>query len=262
MSIEGKGPSVLLLGATGRTGGRVLRQLLATGVPVRALVRSAGRLPAAIQADPLLTVVEAEVASMSAEDFRHQVDGCNVVISCLGHASSLSGVYGPPRDLVERTVRATREAAEVLEPEVPLRLILMSSVSVNRPQRLDSRRGAGERAFVWLIRAVVPPARDNQRAADHLASEVGDEHAFLSWVVVRPDTLVEGDVSAYTAHDGLVAGLFQPDETCMANVAHFMAELVTDDTVWRRWQGHMPVIVNAEVADTEAGAAAAALAAP
>jgi len=37
---------VLLLGATGRTGGRVLTQLLERGIPVRAIVRSAERLPA------------------------------------------------------------------------------------------------------------------------------------------------------------------------------------------------------------------------
>ena len=37
--------TVLLLGGTGRTGGRVLQQLLGRGVSVRAVVRSAERLP-------------------------------------------------------------------------------------------------------------------------------------------------------------------------------------------------------------------------
>jgi len=40
---------VLLLGATGRTGGRVLTVLLERAIPLRAIVRSAKRLPA--QAD-------------------------------------------------------------------------------------------------------------------------------------------------------------------------------------------------------------------
>ena len=30
----------------------------------------------------------------------------------------------------------------------------------------------------------------------------------------------------------------------MANVAHFMCELATDDATWRRWRGRLPVIVD------------------
>jgi len=41
-----------------------------------------------------------------------------------------------------------------------------------------------------------------------------------------------------------VSGIFRPDETNMANVAHFMSELATDESAWERWKGKMPVIVN------------------
>ena len=40
--------TVLLIGGTGRTGGRVLQQLLGRGVRVRAVVRSTERLPAGV----------------------------------------------------------------------------------------------------------------------------------------------------------------------------------------------------------------------
>ena len=43
--------TVLLVGGTGRTGGRVLQQLLGRGVNVRAIVRSAERLPAGVASD-------------------------------------------------------------------------------------------------------------------------------------------------------------------------------------------------------------------
>jgi hypothetical protein len=33
----------------------------------------------------------------------------------------------------------------------------------------------------------------------------------------------------------------------MANVAHFMCELVTDPKAWNVWKGKMPVIVNGSV---------------
>jgi hypothetical protein len=99
--------------------------------------------------------------------------------------------------------------------------------------------------YVGALRGLLPPARDNQRAAEVLARGIGAEHPFLSWVVVRPDALHEGDVSEYRLSEGLVASLFRPDATRMANVAHFVAELVTDDATWRRWRGKMPVIADA-----------------
>lgn len=235
---------VLLLGATGRTGGRVLRQLSERGVRVRAIVRSAERLPEGAAADPRLTVVEADLASMSTEALRDHVAGHRTVISCLGHAMSLRGALGPPRDLIEAAVRKVHAAARALRSDAPVRMILMSSVSVQRPDRADVRRGAGERAFVALLRGLLPPARDNQRAADFLATEVGTEAPGLEWVVVRPDSLIDGGVSSYRLEEGLVASLFKPDATRMANVAHFMAELATDGGVWRRWRGTMPVIVD------------------
>jgi len=239
------GGGVLLLGATGRTGRRALAELLERGVPVRALVRSAERLPAGVATDPLLTVVETDLASMPVDEFREHMVGKDAVISCLGHAVSLRGVFGPPRDLVEGAVRTVVRAAEALRPSAPIRLILMSSVSVHRPRPADPRRGASERAFLWALRGLVPPARDMQRAADVLATEVGAEHPAVEWVVVRPDTLVEGDASDYRTHEGLVAGLFKPDATRMANVARFMVQLATDDEAWTRWRGGMPVIVDA-----------------
>jgi len=235
---------VLLLGATGRTGRRVLQQLLERSVPVHAIVRSAERLPAGVAGHPLLTVTEGEVTALPAEELQRHVAGRDAVISCLGHNVSLRGVFGPPRDLVARTVERLSDAAAALRPAAPVRLVLMSSVSVNRPARADARRGVGERAFTWLLRALLPPALDNQWAADFLALEVGTDAPFVEWVVVRPDSLIDGEVSAYRTHDGIVSSLFRADGTRFANAAHFMAELATDDAAWRRWRGKMPVVVD------------------
>jgi len=238
-------PTVLLLGGTGRTGGRVLQQLLGRGVHVRALVRSAARLQGGVADDLLLTVVEADLLSLSGEEVREQVDGCDVVISCLGHTISAQGVFGRPRDLVTRSVERVCRAARDLRPAQPVKLILMSSVSVNRPGKADARRGWFERAALWLLRSLVPPARDNQRAADFLYDVVEPADSHVQWVAVRPDTLKDGDVTEYALHEGLVDGLFRPGETNMANVAHFMCELATDAGAWAAWQGKAPVIVNA-----------------
>ena len=235
---------VLLLGGTGRTGGRVLQQLLGRGVHVRALVRSADRLPAGVADDPRLTVIEADLLSLSDEQVKELVDGCGVVISCLGHTISARGVFGRPRDLVTRAVERVCRAARDLRPAQPVRLILMSTVSVNRAGGLDTRRRWFERAALWLLRGLVPPARDNQRAADFLHDVVEAADPYAQWVVVRPDTLQDGDVTEYVVHEGLVDGLFRPGETNRANVAHFMCDLATDPVVWSAWRGNLPVIVN------------------
>jgi len=240
--------NVLLLGGTGRTGGRVLQQLLGRGLRVRAVVRSAERLPAGVADDPQLTVVVADLGSLSDEQVGEQVDGCDVVISCLGHAASVQGVFGPPRDLVCRSVERVYRATRELRPAQPVKLILMSSVSVNRPGGLDTRRGRFERAVGWTLRGLVPPARDNQRAADFLHDVIEAADPYAQWVAVRPDTLKEGDVTEYALHEGLVDSLFRPGETNMANVAHFMCELATDPEVWTAWRGRLPVIVNASPA--------------
>jgi nucleoside-diphosphate-sugar epimerase len=240
--------NVLLLGGTGRTGGRVLQQLLGRGVCVRAVVRSAERLPAGVAGDPQLTAVVTDLVSLSDEQLREQVDGCDVVICCLGHVASVRGVYGAPRNLVCRSVERVYRATRELRPAQPVKLILMSSVSVNRPAHLDTRRGRFEKAAVWAMRGLVPPARDNQRAADFLHDVVEAADPYAQWVAVRPDTLKEGDVTEYALHEGLVDSLFRPGKTNMANVAHFMCELATDPKVWAAWQGKLPVIVNASPA--------------
>jgi uncharacterized protein YbjT (DUF2867 family) len=236
--------TVLVLGGTGRTGGRVVRQLLERGAHVRVVVRSAERLPDGAMSDPDLEVTEADLLDLDDEMFARLVDGCDAVVSCLGHSVSAQGLYGRPRDLVTEAVRRVCRAATTLRPARPLRFVLMSSVSVNRPGDADTRRGALERAALWLLRGLLPPARDNQRAADFLLEAVGTDDRYVQWTAVRPDSLKEGDVSAYDVHEGLVDSLFRPGRTRMANVADFMCELAAGGEAWETWRGRLPVIVD------------------
>lgn len=243
--------TVLLVGGTGRTGGRVMQQLLNRGVNVRAIVRSAERLPVGVAENPRLAAIEAEILSLSDAELQRHVSGCDAVISCLGHVLTVRGILGPPLDLVTRATTRLCGAIEATQPAIPVRFILMTSVSVNRPGRLDARRGALERAGMALLRVLVPPARDNQRAADFLCRRIGETNPYLQWAVVRPDTLLDGDVSAYVLHEQIVSSLTKPDNTTMANVAHFMSELATDQSAWGDWKGKHPVIVNADRSSTD-----------
>lgn len=120
--------TVLLVGGTGRTGRRVLAQLLERGVSVRAIIRSARRLPEGIADDPRLTVVEADLLSLGGDDLAAQVRGCDAVISCLGHVISVKGVLGPPHDLVTRATARLCQAIQDSQPAAPVKYILMSSL--------------------------------------------------------------------------------------------------------------------------------------
>jgi hypothetical protein len=50
------------------------------------------------------------------------------------------------------------------------------------------------------------------------------------------------DLALEAAHR---SSIFSPDRTNMANIAHFMGELVTIPNAWETWKGKLPVIINA-----------------
>jgi hypothetical protein len=237
--------TVLLVGGTGRTGRRVLQQLVDRGINVRVIVRPGRQLPPGVAPSPNLKVIEASLLSLRDEELQQHLRGCDAVISCLGHVLSLKGIFGSPRDLVTRATTRLCRGVEALQSPAPVKFILMSSVSVNRPGGLDTRRGSFERAFLWSLCGVLPPAKDNQRAADFLQEKIGPNNEFVQWAAVRPDSLLEGDVTEYTLHEGLVNSLFAPGSTNMANVAHFMCELLTNAKTWTDWRAKLPVIINA-----------------
>jgi len=61
---------------------------------------------------------------------------------------------------------------------------------------------------------------------------------------VRPDGLIDEDaVTAYELHPSPTrSAIFDAGQVSRINVAHFMAELITNDETWQTWQGQMPVI--------------------
>lgn len=239
--------TVLVLGGTGRTDGRVVSQLLDRGARVRAIVRCAERLPAGVVANRHLSYREADLLSLDGSDLENQVRGCDAIISCLGHKATLPGVFGPPHTLVTDAMRRVCAAIEASQPVRPVKVILMSSMSVNRPDAAEVRRGKLEKLVLWLLRAAIPPARDNQLAADYLSREVGNASPHVGWACIRPYTLLDGEVAPYEVHETLVHGLFRPVSANMSSVAHFMCELVDSQDIWSRWVGKLPVVLNASL---------------
>jgi nucleoside-diphosphate-sugar epimerase len=248
-------PTVLLLGGTGRTGLCALEQLTQRGVRVRAIVRDGKKIPPHLREHASVQLIEASLLSLSAEELESHVRAADAVVSCLGHVLSVRGIFGAPRDLVTQAMQRVTAAIRSVGASRPTRVVLMTSVSVNRPDHLDTRRGGLERALLALLRALVPPARDNQRAAEVLL-ELGPSDPRIEWVVIRPDSLIEGETRPYTLHEGLVDSLFSPGQTTMQNIGAFIAELVTEEATWASWRGKLPVIVDRRAPELAASASA------
>jgi hypothetical protein len=87
---------------------------------------------------------------------------------------------------------------------------------------------------------------DNERAADYLRTSIGQNDGAIEWVAVRPDTLInEAEVTAYEMHPSPTrSAVFDAGSISRINVADFMARLITEDDLWNRWKGQMPVIYN------------------
>ncbi len=87
---------------------------------------------------------------------------------------------------------------------------------------------------------------DNEKAADYLRIQIGQNDGAIQWATVRPDNLInEDEVSEYEVHASPTrSAIFDAGKTSRINVAHFMAALITDDDTWNKWKGQMPVIYN------------------
>ena len=244
---QGTGITVLLLGATGATGGLLLGQLIAQGHEVRAIVRSRDSVPSELRAHPKLALTQGAALDLDDDALRRHVEGCDAVVSCLGHTLSFKGMFGAPRKLVTASVRRVCDAITESRPRSRLRVVLMCSSGV-RNRDVSEPISLAQSVVIFLLRWLLPPHRDNEQAAEHLRTQIGQNHPFVEWTAVRPDGLVDEDeVSEYDLHASPTrSAIFDAGSVSRANVAHFMNRLVTDDETWDEWHGRMPVIYGRE----------------
>ncbi len=237
---------VLVVGASGATGRLLVRQLLESGHEVRVIVRSADRL-AEVQNHSRLAVTLASISDFGQEAMLQRAKGCAAVVSCLGHNLTLKGMYGNPHRLVTDATRRLCAAIKAGKPEKPTRFILMNTAG-NRNRDLREPISFAQRCVIGIIRLLLPPHSDNERAAEHLRTDIGQNDRVIEWVVVRPDTLINEDrATAYDVYPSPIrSALFNPGKTSRVNVAHFMSNLIDDVELWNRWKGQMPVIYNKE----------------
>lgn len=235
----------LILGASGATGKKLVEQLIASNNRVKIIVRDQTKLPSSWKNNPLISIIEKNISEVGRVEMMKYLEGCNAVVSCLGHNLSCKGIFGKPRKLVTDAVALVCSSIVNSENVNSMKFILMNTAG-NRNRDLNEKVSFMHKVVVAMIRFIIPPHKDNEDAADFLRINIGGHHSKIEWVIVRPDTLLHHDqVSDYTIHlSPTSSAIFKPGKTSRANVAHFMKNLLTDKKLWDNWKGKMPVIYN------------------
>jgi len=214
MNIKNEHSKILVLGSTGGTGRLIVRQALARGHDVTALVRSAEK---AIGLDGAQLIVG---DARDEQVLRNAVAGQDVVISALGTAAS------PFRE-VTLLSDATRALDSAMKAEGVSRLICITGLGAG-----DS---AGHGGF--LFDKVIFPLLLRKVYSDKNRQEAIVRSSGLDWVLVRPSVLNNkpgrGTTRALTDlstfHGGTIA---------REDVAHF----VLDQAYSNAWLHRAPLI--------------------
>ena len=235
--------TTLVAGASGATGKQLVEQLLNTKQKVKVIVRSPEKLPESWKNNDLLTIIQANILDISEDKMAEYVQDCDAVTSCLGHNMSWKGIYGKPRKLVTDAVNLLCEAIKKNAPNKPIKFVLMNTTG-NSNRDLNEPISVGQKFVIGLLRLLLPPHVDNEKAADYFRTKIGQKNNFIEWVAVRPDGLVNEDlVTEYEIYPSPTrSAIFDAGKISRINVGHFMAKLISENDLWNRWKGQMPVI--------------------
>lgn len=204
---------VLVLGATGGTGRLIVRDAVAKGHSVVALVRSKARADL-----PGVDIIEGDARDEA--DLIRALGGCDAVISTLGTGMGFRSV--------NLLTVATQALVTAMTRNGVRRLVCISALGVG-----DSRGHGGfvfDRLFQPLLLSHAYKDKDGQESAIRASS--------LDWVVVRPAMLTDdparGKVRAVTNLAGVNGG-----KIARADVARFVVEQLAVDT----WLRQTPVLM-------------------
>lgn len=237
--------TTLIVGATGATGKQLVEQLLSMGQKVKVIVRPSGKITETWKNNDKISIIKANISEISVNEMMNHLIDCQSVASCLGHNITLKGIFGKPKKLVTDAVKLLCIAIQKNSPNKPIRFVLMNTTA-NRNRDLNEPISIGEKLVMGLLRFLLPPQPDNEKAADFLRVNIGQKNKLIEWVAVRPDTLIdEGNVTEYELYASPIrSALSNPGKTSRINVGNFMSRLIIETDLWNKWKGQMPVIYN------------------
>ncbi len=235
---------ILIVGASGATGIRLVEELLNRGHHVKVIVRSPDRLPDIVRNHAALDLITASALELSDKELEQHVAGCDAVASCLGHNLTFKGIFGKPRRLVTDATRGLCMAIKANKPETSIKYVLMNTVA-NRNRDLNEPIPFAQKIVISLLRLFLPPHPDNEQAAEYLRTVIGQNDQAIEWTAVRPSSLIDVDgASEIEVYPSPTRSIFKDGQISRVNVGYFMADLITNDELWQQWKGQMPVIYN------------------
>ena len=197
--------NLTVLGATGGIGQEIVRQALAAGHRVTAVVRDPARL---------------EVTGTGLEVFRADLTDPEAVRPAVaGRDAVLSGLGARSRKDAGVATRLTRTVLRAMETERVRRLLVVSAAPVGPAPEAD---GAVDRAMRGVVSAVLKDVYTDLRQMEAELARSGTD-----WTSVRPPRLQDKPL---TGTYRTVVGGFPPKGRFIAraDVAHAMLAMVAD----------------------------------
>lgn len=195
---------IAVFGATGGTGSHVVKQALATGHQVTALVRDPAKLDVS---DANLTVVVGSV--LDAAPVQQALQGADAVVVSLGSTAN------NPDNVVSQGTQVVIDAMQALGQ--PRRIVVVSSLGVGES------KDQVPLPFKMLMKTVLKrPMEDKER------QEAAVKASGLDWIIVRPGGLTNGPATGQYK-SGLDPKI-SAGQVARADVAAFVLQQLTDDT--------------------------------
>jgi putative NADH-flavin reductase len=207
-----------IMAATGGVGQQLLRQALAAGHDVTAVVRNPAKLPADLREARIVT---ADLAAPQPSVLEAAIAGTDAVVSGLGPASNSSAGIA---------ARGTRAIAAAMDATAVKRLVVISAAPVGTvpsPGRpTPPKHDPGDGFFMRRLGAPFARAAFGKVYADLAAMEDLLCDSDLDWTVIRPPKLTSKPLTGHyrTATGQNVRGGFSVPR---ADVAHLMLAVLS-----------------------------------
>jgi uncharacterized protein YbjT (DUF2867 family) len=202
--------NLLVLGASGATGKRLVTQALAHGHSVTAFSRHPERV---VITHARLSLATGDAAS-DAQAVDRTLPGHDAVFSCLGRGLSFA-----PQDLM---ARATRNILPAMEVNGPKRLIFLSAYGV--APDLDGATGFAKLFFTTLLRGIY---------ADKAKGEAAVRASLLDWTLVNP-VILTNDAAIKKCRSGEKLDVPPMAKMSRASAAAFMLDCLVDPGTIRK----------------------------
>jgi putative NADH-flavin reductase len=195
---------VLIIGATGATGQILIREGLAQGHEITALVRNPSALPSEEHPPRVVEGNALEASSLDAA-----VAGQDAVLSALGTRSSR------PTTLFSES---THNLISAMDNHGVRRLVCITGIGVG-----DSKGHVG-----FLYDRIIRPFIVKNVYEDKERQEEAIKQSDLDWVIVRPAQLT--DEPARGKYSVYLGGSYKAKKISRADVARFMLAQLSEDT--------------------------------